>query len=90
MANNKLIYFTRHDADLQSAIASVKKGEQNLEIRKALRFWFLGELPNTELPSPVESLLCSEGSSKSSIENNHKHKDTDILNDLALPTDLLR
>lgn len=39
----KQLYFTRHDADLEEAINSIPKGDQNHEIRKALRHWFLGE-----------------------------------------------
>lgn len=39
----KQLYFTRHDQDLWEAIQALPKGDQNHEIRKALRHWFLGE-----------------------------------------------
>lgn len=39
----KQLYFTRHDTDLWEAINKLPDGDQNYEMRKALRFWFLGE-----------------------------------------------
>ena len=39
----KQLYFTRHDDDLWAAINRIPDGEQNHEIRRALRFCFLGE-----------------------------------------------
>lgn len=38
-----MIYFTRNDDDLWEAIQKVPEGEQNHEMRKALKRYFLGE-----------------------------------------------
>lgn len=39
----KQLYFTRRDDDLWDAINRIPDGDQNHEIRRALRFCFLGE-----------------------------------------------
>ncbi|WP_336775371.1 hypothetical protein [Paenibacillus sp. MMO-58] len=48
----KQLYFTRHDSDLWEAIQSLPEGDQNHEMRKALRAHFLGEAASLPSISP--------------------------------------
>lgn len=82
---SRQLYYTRHDHDLKQAIDAVPHGNQNHEIRKALRYWFLGEgAPNnrpqvTSAPTPAS-------------ENRSKNDDDirNALKSITLPDELLR
>jgi hypothetical protein len=49
---SKVLYFTRHDEDLWAAIQKISQGDQNHEIRKALRAYFLGEGQSKQVAAP--------------------------------------
>lgn len=74
----KQLYFTRHDDDLWQAIQQIKEGEQNHEIRKALRFWFLGEGRPEAAPKAQKPVTKGAPDADSVIEG------------IKLPTNLLR
>jgi hypothetical protein len=81
----KLFYFTRHDEDLQKAIFETSKGDQSHEIRKALRFWFLAEVPAKGFPERISEVLLNNLE-----ENNHQNSEVtnevdEVISSLQLP-----
>lgn len=78
------LYFNRHDGDLADAINQVPKGSQNHEIRKALRYWFLGEGSNTGPMTPPVSKPEPED------REGPQQKNMKVLDSIQLPSDLLR
>ncbi|QDA30241.1 hypothetical protein [Paenibacillus polymyxa] len=79
---SRQLYYTRHDHDLKNAIDAIPHGSQNHEIRKALRYWFLGEgAPNNHpqvTPTPINK------------DVSHTEDIRSALNAVSLPEEFLR
>ena len=79
----KQFYFTKNDDDLYEAIQAIPDGERNHEIRRALRYWFLGGNRNY---TPQASGQAAE---PQTAQEPTKPDNKEVLDAEVLPDDLI-